>query len=232
MAKGQRFHIGGQLVALQNRAGIGIHFQDRAFDVAGVDGRAFDVRRPRDAADRNDEPRTAAREQQIMRFDAGGKHRARRAAAGIAQDHASRAGFGVDLAGRERASIGTERRMAREAMARGRREQPHIGIGVARIYECGEGAGTPADQHDLAPRQPRDGMGASRQGKAGEAIRSDQRAPVDLADTRRADEADFERSFLRPSTALERDNPPQQRGSRAREETSPVNHSINRHRDC
>jgi hypothetical protein len=232
MAKGQRFHIGGQFVALQNRAGIGIHFQDRAFDVAGVDGRTFDVRRTRDAPDRDDESRAAARKQEIMRFDAGGKQRARRSTVGIAQDHVSRAGFSIDLAGRERASIGTERRMSREAMADEGSEQPHIGVRVTRIEECGEGSGSTADQHDLAPRQLRDGMGAPRQGKTGEAVCSDQCAPVDLADPRCAHEPYFEWNFLRPSTALERDNSPQERHGRAGEETTSIHRPINRHRDC
>src|SRR5258706_16263654 len=163
-----------------------------------------------------------------MRFDAGGKHRARRSATGIAQHHAPRAGFRVDLAGREGASIGTDRRMASEAMARCGGEQARIGFGVARIYECGESAGTPAYQHDLTPWQTRDGMGASGERKAGEAICSDQRTPVGLADARCADEAHFERKFLCPSTALERDNPSQQRSSRAGEEAPSINLPISR----
>src|SRR5882757_7383941 len=144
-----------------------------------------------------------------MRFDPGGKHRARRSAACVAHNNAPGAGFRVDLAGRKRASIGTERRMASEAMARSRDEQARIGFGVTWIYECGESARTPAYQHDLTPWQARDGMGASGERKAGEAICSDQRTPVGLADARCADEAHFERRFPRPRTALERDNPSQ-----------------------
>jgi hypothetical protein len=62
MAKRQRLHTGGELMALDDLAGVWIQLDDGAFNIAGVDRRSLDVGGLGNAPDCDHQPLAAAGE--------------------------------------------------------------------------------------------------------------------------------------------------------------------------